>query len=105
MLNERYDESNRWCGNINFAGHIFPNMRNFTSNHKATSIGNQLLSNYKKFLYAYEKCYASRDLQRMPGEEVRGTALGHRHHLLVKTLQLHAYCCNLLPGRFSCYAQ
>lgn len=73
MLNERYDESNRWCGNINFAGHIFPNMRNFTSNHKATSIGNQLLSNYKKFLYAYEKCYASRDLQRMPCEEVRGT--------------------------------
>ena len=71
VLNERYDESNRWCGNINFAGHVFPNMRNFTSNHKATSIGNQLLSNYKKFLYAYEKCYASQDLQRVTVDEVR----------------------------------
>ncbi|KAL3140810.1 hypothetical protein ABBQ32_005353 [Trebouxia sp. C0010 RCD-2024] len=67
--NERYDESKRWCGNINFAGSIFPNMRNYTPNHKATSIGNQLLSNYKKFLYEYEKCYAPRDLHGMPVDE------------------------------------
>ena len=70
VRNERYDESNRWCGNINFAGSIFPNMRNYTPNHKATSIGNQLLSNYKKFLYEYEKCYAPRDLLGMPLDEV-----------------------------------
>ena len=70
VCNERYDESNRWCGSINFAGSIFPNMRNYTPNHKATSIGNQLLSNYRKFLYEYEKCYAPRDLQGMTLEEV-----------------------------------
>ena len=45
-------------------------MRNYTPNHKATSIGNQLLSNYRKFLYEYEKCYAPRDLQGMTLEEV-----------------------------------
>jgi len=95
VLNERYDESSRWCGNINFAGHVFPNMRNFTSNHKATSIGNQLLSNYKKFLYAYEKCYASRDLQGMAVDEVRqmtaawsshGTMLSNRLLLIAQRL-------------------
>ena len=73
VRNERYDESNRWCGNINFAGTIFPNMRNYTPNHKATSIGNQLLSNYKKFLYEYEKCYAPRDLHGVPFDEVSWT--------------------------------
>ena len=83
VSNERYDESNRWCGSINFAGSIFPNMRNFTSNHKATSIGNQLLSNYKKFLYAYEKCYAHRDLQPYGAQESAGqvsvqSACAHR---------------------------
>ncbi|KAK9857193.1 hypothetical protein WJX84_009152 [Apatococcus fuscideae] len=52
--NERYDSYGRWTGTINFAGQIFPKMSNFTSNHRATSVGNQLLQNYRKFLAAYE---------------------------------------------------
>ena len=30
-------------------------MSNFTNNHRATSVGNQLLQNYRKFLAAYEE--------------------------------------------------
>ncbi len=33
---------------------IFPNMSNYTSHHRATSVGNQLLQNYRKFLASYE---------------------------------------------------
>lgn len=36
---------------------------NFTVNNRATSVGNQLLNNYKKFLLAYERAYHSRDVQ------------------------------------------
>ncbi|KAK9821858.1 hypothetical protein WJX74_006194 [Apatococcus lobatus] len=53
--NERYDDHGRWTGSINFAGQIFPNMSNFTHNHRATSVGNQLLQNYRKFLASYEE--------------------------------------------------
>lgn len=62
MDNERYDDYNRWIGGINFAGQIFPKMSNYTPNNRATSIGNQLLSNYRKFLLAYEIAHRAKDL-------------------------------------------
>ena len=61
--NERYDDYNRWIGGINFAGQIFPKMANYTPNNRATSIGNQLLSNYRKFLLAYEVAHRVKDLE------------------------------------------
>jgi hypothetical protein len=39
LANERYDSYNRWVGSINFGGRIFPSMRNYTPNNRATSIG------------------------------------------------------------------
>lgn len=42
---------------------IFPKMRNYTANNKATSVGNQLLTNYKKFLLSYERAYSSVDIK------------------------------------------
>lgn len=48
MANERYDEGGRWVGSINFAGQIFKSMRNYTANNRATSIGSQLLTNYRQ---------------------------------------------------------
>ena len=98
VRNERYDESNRWCGNINFAGSIFPNMRNYTPNHKATSIGNQLLSNYKKFLYEYEKCYAPRDLQGMTLDEVR-ISLGDMPHTNHRPVMPSSVTAPVIMGR------
>lgn len=62
MANERYDERGRWIGGINFAGEIFPKMKNYTINNRATSVGNQLLNNYKKFLLSYERAYKYVDL-------------------------------------------
>ncbi len=41
---------------------------NWTANNKATSVGNQLLSNYKKFLLAYERAYMVRDLPHLVGK-------------------------------------
>ncbi|KAK9812968.1 hypothetical protein WJX72_006606 [[Myrmecia] bisecta] len=70
LANERYDAYGRWVGGINFAGQIFPKMRNYTQNHRATSIGNQLLSNYRKFLVAYEVCHQHKDLDSLqPGSK------------------------------------
>ena len=37
-------------------------MRNWTANNRATSVGNQLHCNYRKFLLAYECAHAPRDL-------------------------------------------
>lgn len=62
ISNERYDETNRWKGSINFAGEIFPKLRNWTANNRATSVGNQLHCNYRKFLLAYEIAHQTRDL-------------------------------------------
>uniref|UniRef100_A0A061RJJ0 Uncharacterized protein n=1 Tax=Tetraselmis sp. GSL018 TaxID=582737 RepID=A0A061RJJ0_9CHLO len=49
-------------------------MSNFTANNRATSVGNQLLTNYRKFLLAYERAYAPQDIRGppQPGE-------GRRH--------------------------
>ncbi len=45
----RYDDKgSRWTGTINFAGDIFPRLRNWTANNRATSVGSQLLNNYRK---------------------------------------------------------
>ncbi|KAK9787109.1 hypothetical protein WJX73_001287 [Symbiochloris irregularis] len=60
--NERYDDTNRWKGGINFAGEVFPKLRNWTANNRATSVGNQLHTNYRKFLLAYELAHRSVDL-------------------------------------------
>ena len=60
--NERYDDRGRWNGGINFAGEIFPRMKNYTLNNRATSVGNQLLNNYKKFLLAYERAWRAIDM-------------------------------------------
>ena len=49
-------------GSINFAGEVFPRMRNWTAGNRATSVGNQLHCNYRKFLLAYECAHAPRDL-------------------------------------------
>ena len=62
IANEKYDEGGRWIGGINFAGHIFPKLQNYTKDNRATSVGNQLLSNYRKFLYDYERAWRHRDL-------------------------------------------
>ena len=41
---------------------IFPRMKNYTPYNRATSVGNQLLNNYRKFLLAYEVCHRGKDL-------------------------------------------
>jgi len=64
--NESYDEAGRWTGNINFSGTVFPKMSNYTENNKATSIGNQLLTNYKKYLLPYEQAFAAVDITYTP---------------------------------------
>ncbi len=33
--NERYDERGRWVGGINFAGEVFPRIRNYTPNNRS----------------------------------------------------------------------
>ncbi len=54
---------------------IFPRMKNYTPHNRATSVGNQLLNNYRKFLLAYEVCHRGRDLSgavtRSAATEVR----------------------------------
>lgn len=48
------------------AGDIFPSMSNYKRGHRATSIGTQLLSNYRKYLAAYERAWAAADLPEHP---------------------------------------
>ena len=43
MLNESYDGAGRYTGAINFSGQIFPNLKNYTPGHRATSIGDCIL--------------------------------------------------------------
>lgn len=62
LANEKYDENGRWIGTINFAGIIFPKLHNYTKDNRATSVGNQLLSNYRKFLYDYERAWRHIDI-------------------------------------------
>lgn len=62
--NEAYDETGRWVGQVNFAGHVFPKLLNYTKDHRATSVGNQLLTNYRKYLYDYERAWRHIDLPR-----------------------------------------
>lgn len=64
ITNEAYDETGRWVGQVNFAGHVFPKMLNYTKDHRATSVGNQLLTNYRKYLYDYERAWRHIDLPR-----------------------------------------
>ena len=45
---------------------VFREMRNYKQGHRATSIGTQLLSNYRKYLLAYERAWASVDLPLGP---------------------------------------
>lgn len=75
MNNERYDETNRWKGGINFAGEVFPKMRNWTANNRATSVGNQLHCNYRKFLLAYELAHRAQDLGMDDAPPLPGAAL------------------------------
>ena len=37
-------------------------MHNWTPGHRATSVGNQLLNNYRKLLLQYERAWSPRDL-------------------------------------------
>ncbi|CAD7704969.1 unnamed protein product [Ostreobium quekettii] len=62
IANEKYDEHKRWIGTLNFAGVIFPKLQNYTKDNRATSVGNQLLSNYRKFLYDYERAWRHVDV-------------------------------------------
>lgn len=41
-------------------------MSNYKRGHRATSIGTQLLSNYRKYLAAYERAWAAADLPEHP---------------------------------------
>ena len=45
-------------------------MSNYKRGHRATSIGTQLLSNYRKYLAAYERAWASVDLPEHPLQPV-----------------------------------
>lgn len=42
---------------INWKGQVFPRMRNFTSNHKMTGVGNALKRHYQVFLVEYEQAH------------------------------------------------
>lgn len=53
------------------AGDIFPAMHNYKRGHRATSIGTQLLSNYRKYLAGYEHAWAAVDLPANPLPPVR----------------------------------
>lgn len=46
-------------------------MHNYKRGHRATSIGTQLLSNYRKYLAGYEHAWAAVDLPANPLPPVR----------------------------------
>lgn len=48
MLNESYDGAGRYTGAINFSGQIFPNLKNYTPGHRATSIGKHRKRDFKE---------------------------------------------------------
>lgn len=89
--NERYDDYNRWIGGINFAGQIFPKMSNYTPNNRATSIGNQLLSNYRKFLLAYEVAHRTKDLEAPEPSTTQVPVHPHLFGIAVKALVPNAW--------------
>jgi hypothetical protein len=45
-------------------GEVFPRLRNYTPDHRATSVGTQLRGNYTRYLLAYEQAHASIDMPR-----------------------------------------
>lgn len=61
LATERYDQG-RWVGKLNFGGLVFPKMRNYTQNNRATSVGSQLINTYRKTLLNYEKAWQYVDL-------------------------------------------
>ena len=95
--NERYDDTNRWKGGINFAGEVFPKMRNWTAGNRATSVGNQLHTNYRKFLLAYELAHRVVDLG-LPPDPLPGG--GPKVFFKIQNLPLAhpGKMCILLPG-------
>ena len=46
---------------INWSREIFPKLANYTSTHKATSVGHDLITCYKNYLHSYERKYADVD--------------------------------------------
>ena len=50
------------------AGEVFPAMHNFKRGHRATSIGTQLLTNYRKYLVGYERAWGGVDLATYAGQ-------------------------------------
>ena len=70
---------------------IFPKMKNYTPYNRATSVGNQLLNNYRKFLLNYEICHRSRDLGgplATPSAvtEVRTQYMAHYYYYFCRSL-------------------
>ena len=55
------DDDSKSKTKINWSREIFPKLANFTSTHKATSVGHDLIMSYKNYLLAYERKYASVD--------------------------------------------
>lgn len=49
---------------INWKGQVFPTMRNHTSTHKMTGVGNALKRHYELYLYEYELAHPE-DIQGM----------------------------------------
>ncbi|KAK3254426.1 hypothetical protein CYMTET_36357, partial [Cymbomonas tetramitiformis] len=45
------------CLGINWAGQVFPAMRNYTKMHRMTAVGNELIRIYRTFLLAYERAH------------------------------------------------
>ena len=46
---------------LNWSRDIFPTLANFTSTHKATSVGHDLITNYKLYLLSYEQKHRKTD--------------------------------------------
>lgn len=88
--NESYDAAGRYSGSINWAGEIFPAMHNFKRGHRATSIGTQLLTNYRKYLAAYEKAWADVDLATYAGRPLVQVAPGLAQRYQSADLAAHA---------------
>lgn len=74
------------------AGEVFPAMHNFKRGHRATSIGTQLLTNYRKYLAAYEKAWADVDLATYAGRPLIQV------HIVLPSLSLVSYGLRPLPG-------
>ena len=65
-------------------------MKNYTPYNRATSVGNQLLNNYRKFLLNYEICHRSRDLGGPIATPSAVTEVSHGSHQLAPPLTQHS---------------